>query len=403
MKVVFITPVTPYKENMRGPSGHPYHLMVERPAGIDIVIYSFNQNHLPADTIDAVEQELGVEIRLLSNPKWISWILKFHLTFVRLFLNYPIQYYVRLGKKTLDEINALHPDLVWLYCQEFSGLAHQLKDYPRLHTLPDCYSLHFYRRLALRSSVKNMTEYLRVLLMYRKHYRMESHYSTDENVVYHLVGEEDAHFLHSIQPGINAHFIRHPHYEVSTNDNAKRFHQSKIRLLFAGRYDLYSQQAADEVLQLMCANGKGSVNKLKEHYFVTFLGKGWEKHVEVLKGAGYEVNHIRFAPDYIEEIRKHDIQMQPLSVGTGTKGKVLDALANGLLVIGTPYALENIAVKHGESCVEYRNPQEAVNVLLDIPNNIRKYETMAKDGQQQVLIHHNRARISDQLFNLLKV
>jgi glycosyltransferase involved in cell wall biosynthesis len=117
-----------------------------------------------------------------------------------------------------------------------------------------------------------------------------------------------------------------------------------------------------------------------------------------MKKAGYEVNHIKFAPDYIEEICKHDIQLTPIAIGTGTKGKVLDALANGLLVIGTPYALENIAVEHGVSCIEYRQPQEVTDVLLDIPNNLQKYERMAEEGRRQVLQVHNRAALASQLF-----
>ena len=138
--------------------------------------------------------------------------------------------------------------------------------------------------------------------------------------------------------------------------------------------------------------------QLKKNYAITFLGKGWEKHVEDLRKAGFEVNHIKFAPDYIEEICKHDIQITPIAIGTGTKGKVLDALANGLLVIGTTYALENIAVKHGESCIEYHYPSEVIDILNDIPNNLYKYERMAEAGRQAVLKYHNRRKISSELF-----
>ena len=142
-------------------------------------------------------------------------------------------------------------------------------------------------------------------------------------------------------------------------------------------------------------------NYLKEHYSITFLGKGWEKHVETLRGAGYEVEHIRFAPDYIEEICKYDIQITPISIGTGTKGKVLDALANGLLVIGTKYAMENIAVKNGESCIEYDDAKEVIGILKDIPYDIQKYEKIAEEGRRCVLEYHNREKIARELFSLM--
>lgn len=420
MNVVFITPVTPYKENMRGPSGHPYHLMIERPDNIDITIYSFNNNHLSVEAIHEVEKELRVKIKLLEQPKWLIWILKLHLTFIRLLLKFPINYYIRLNKQQVKEIEEEKPDLIWGYCQEFSGILKQFRNFKRLHTVPDCYSLHFYRRLGKRLTLTSKKEYLRVIANYSKHYRMECNYDSSDNIVYHLVGEDDKNFLLEINPYLNAHFIRHPHYDVCTNgnDNANRghFHQPKIKLLIAGQYNFYMKQDADSLIRSLTSNPshkergiddlhkseKSVVELLKEHYTITFLGKGWEEHVETLRGVGYEVNHIKFADNYIEEICKHDIQITPISIGTGTKGKVLDALANGLLVIGTPYAMENIAVKHDESCIEYRNPKEVIDVLMDILKNIQKYETMANVGQQQILKHHDRAHISSQLFSIVQ-
>lgn len=193
-----------------------------------------------------------------------------------------------------------------------------------------------------------------------------------------------------------------------------RFHQPKIKVLVAGQYNYYMKQEADLLVQEL---KNGRMEELKSHYSYTFLGKGWERHVETMRQAGYEVEHITFAPDYIEEIVKHDIQITPIAIGTGTKGKVLDALANGLLVIGTLYAMENIAVEHGVSCIEYRHPQEVIKILLDIVkndnvnvnenempsyenSNRRKYEEIAAEGQRQVLKHHDRKLIAQQLFGL---
>ena len=49
MKIVFISPVTPYKENMGGPSGHPYHLMIKRPSDIEITCLLYTSPS-PRDT-----------------------------------------------------------------------------------------------------------------------------------------------------------------------------------------------------------------------------------------------------------------------------------------------------------------------------------------------------------------
>lgn len=407
MKVVFITPVTPYKENMGGPSGHPYHLMIERPENIDIIIYSYNNNHLSQETISQVEQELRVDIKLLKQPIWWLLIIRLHLTFIRLLLKYPINCYIRLNDKTKAEIQSQKPDLIWGYGQEFNGILRQFKESRRLHTVPDCYSLHFYRRLGKKLTLSSMKEYWRVVTNYSKHYRMERDYDDSSNIVYHLVGEEDRRFLQEISPRLNSHFIRHPRYEVNKlkieNGELKiKFHEQKIKLLIAGRYDLYMRQSADELIAHLNdnVNLNPNLNLLKEQYTLTFLGKGWEGHVEALRDAGWEVEHIKFAPDYIEEITKHDIQITPIAFGTGTKGKVLDALANGLLVIGTPYAMENIAVENGVSCIEYREPKEVMDVLSDIITNREKYEAMAQAGREAVLKYHDRRLLAEELLGI---
>ena len=132
------------------------------------------------------------------------------------------------------------------------------------------------------------------------------------------------------------------------------------------------------------------------------MGKGWNVKVDELRKSGIKVQLIEFVPNYIEEIIKYDIQINPLSVGTGTKGKVLDAIANGLLVIGTPYALENIAVKNQESCIEYSDANEIIEILKDIPMRKDFYENIALNGRNSVLKFHNRKLIAEQLFGFMK-
>ena len=187
-------------------------------------------------------------------------------------------------------------------------------------------------------------------------------------------------------------------YDIASPQKIIKFSSPKIKLLIAGQYNFYMKVSTDELIRLLV--DKTIVEKLAPQYTINFLGRGWETHADNMTKAGYEVNHMVFAENYVEEIRNHDIQITPISIGTGTKGKVLDAIANGLLVIGTSYALENIAVKNGVSCVEYQKAEEAVQVLLDIPNNISYYEQMAELGRNKVLTVHAREKCGAKLFSL---
>ena len=261
MKIAFITPVTPYKENIGGPSGHPYHLLVERPQDIDVEIYSYNANKLSPETIEDVERELRVKVHVLKQPVFFTWVLRLHLTFVRLFLKYPIGYYIRLPKCTAEQIKASTPDGIWGYCQEFSGILKQFKEYKRVHTVPDCYSLHWFRRLGCRFTLASVGEFFRCVANYRKHYRMERDYDANDNMIAHLVGEEDVRFLKEINPSINAFFLRHPHYELPKTPKVVKFSSSKIKLLVAGRYDFYMKEKADEMLNLL--TDENNVSQLK--------------------------------------------------------------------------------------------------------------------------------------------
>ena len=404
MKIVFITPVTPFIDG--GTSAHIYHLTLGRSNDIEMDIYTFNNNNRTPEEIKVVEEQLNVRIHIIKMPLWIRLLFMFHLSIIRVFLKFPIYYYLKVDRRTATEIEEKRPDGIWIYGEELASVTRQFPNYRRVHTLPDSEAMYFYRMIQQRFVTKHPMTYWKNILMYKKYVCMEQHYDNHPSITYHLVGEADADFIKNNNPGIDARFIRHPHYHILNPNRTIKFHQPRIKLLFAGQYNLYMKESADELIAQIDDRTKKSElrtkNYLKEHYVFTFLGKGWEMHVETLRSAGYEVEHIKFAPDYIEEICKHDIQITPIAIGTGTKGKVLDALANGLLVIGTPYAMENIAVKHGESCIEYRTPQEVIEVLMDIPQNIRKYEDMAAEGQRQVLSQHNPTVVSQTLFGIFK-
>jgi len=412
MNITLITFVSPASENIRGTSALPYHLIKgwnptttlpegEGDVAHNFSIYTFNNNALSDEKIAEVSQELGAEIKTVPMPRWYQWMFRLHILFLRIFMKYPFVNYIKLPQGYVDEIKASQPDLIWVMGEELSRIVKQFPNTRRIQIGPDTESLYYYRMMGRRFVMNNVIDYWKCAMMYRKYARMERDFCTDKDFTYYAVGEEDVRHLQQLNPKVQARFLRHPHYEIksptpSLPEGEGGFHSPRIKVLIAGRYDLYMKQEAD----LLSSQFTVHSSQLSENYVITFLGKGWEKHVETLRSAGYEVEHIKFAPDYIEEICKHDIQITPISIGTGTKGKVLDALANGLLVIGTPYAMENIAVEHGESCIEYRQPQEVIEVLKDIPNNIQKYEMMAAEGRRQVLTQHNRKKIADQLFSL---
>lgn len=396
MKIALISNMTPAAENVRGTSALPFHILVHRPKDVEVDVYTLDYNQLPAEKIKESEERLNVKIIILPRPKKIEWLLNHKVGLLcRLFMSYPIHNYVTLSDTQVAEIKSKGYDGIWIYGEEMSRVSKQFSEYKRCHLLPDCTSLFFYRMMGRRFVFKSLSYMLKNFMFYRKFLRMESEFDLSKNIHYFLVGEADTKSLKNINPGIQAHFLRHPHYDVSRIDfDFDIDSDRKIRLLVAGRNDYYMQQDAELAVEALSKH-----RELAENYIITFLGKGWESHVNKLKTVGFDVNHITFAPDYVEEVSKHDIQLTPISIGTGTKGKVLDALSNCLLVIGTWYAMENIAVKSGESCVTYDSTEELIGWLNVLAKDRLRISQIAQRGREAVLTEHAREKCSKELFD----
>lgn len=392
-KITLISLSTPTFNNVRAASALPYHLIkgAKESAETEFEIYSFNINNIDAMGIGKTEQELGVKIRVLKQPKFIRWLFRFHLLFLRVFLKFPLYTYLSLCKETQEAISRYNPDIVWIYGEEIAGLAKLFSDKRCIVTMPDCESMYYYRLLSKRSATDSLLKTVKYLYAYLQYRRMEKSVYSD-GVLYHFVGKADRDFFKEINPKANAIFLRHPLYAYN-DEKIIKFHQPQIKLLFAGRYDFYCSHGSDDLLKEIIKS-----DTLKKQYEITFLGKGWENWNELLNNAGWTAKQIVFAPDYIEELQKHDIQVNAIDIGTGTKGKVLDAISNGLLEFGTQYALENITVVHNESCILYYDITEAIEILKEIPQNTTKYETMAMKGRQMVIDFHSRKVIALQLF-----
>lgn len=247
--------------------------------------------------------------------------------------------------------------------------------------------------LSKRFVTKNILSFIKNFWAYQQYRRLERD-AFLQSAKYHFVGEKDRDFYQEINPAADAVFLRHPLYEF-VSDLSKPIFSDPIKLLIAGRYDFYMQEAVDEALSAISENA----DVLSGKYVLTFLGKGWEKWNAKLKAKGFITEVKTWVDDYAKELRLYDIQLTPIVVGTGTKGKVLDAISNGLLVIGTRWALENIDYENNGSAIEYSNADELVSILKDIPSNPNFYEQIACEGYNRIIKRHDKSLISHQLFD----
>ena len=397
MKVALISLSTPTVYNQGAASALPYHLLKYRAENIQVEIWSFNINHIKLADIPQIETELNVKVHLLKLPIWISLVGSLLGKLLRIILKYPFLYYLSIPDEYRREIKSKSFDFIWIYGEELANLATLFEDKQIVITTPDCEAMYYYRVLALQKVCTKWSSLIRCMMMYAKYVSMVQKFPIGSKIKYHLVGLEDRNFLLNLNPNLQTRFIYHPHYEVSYNKKIV-FSSPKIKILIVGRYDFYMKDACDEAFDVFIAHPELSI-----FYQITFLGKGWESWTVKLQNVNYSVNHISFVPDYIKEIQKYDIQLTPITVGTGTKGKVLDAIANGLLVVGTLRALENIAVENNSSCICYESKHQLYDLLCHIPNNVKYYELIASRGRNIVLEKHGCRHISKEFFSLFSI
>lgn len=399
MNIVLITQITPTEDNFNGPSALMYHLLLHRASDISVCIFTTNSNQVTDQEIDSIARKMNAKIEVFSTKKKSRLFAKQKVAhiFAKLKgeIEIPIRYTEKLPVWVLDKIQSIKPDLIWLYPHNCLGFIQQLDGYKMVVTGPDCASLHLSRALrdsfVFRNNADVSLSWNELILNYEREL-------AKKQVLIHLVGQTDVDYFRCLSGNDNAVFFPHPHYNLA-NKVIDLQNKSKIKVVLSGKPDIYTNTDVNEFMRLLLT----STDKLlKDRFEYTFLGKMWTPYVDKLVGAGYEVKQIGWVDNYIESLAEYDVQIFPISVGSGTKGKVLDALSTGLVSIGSDYAFENIAVEDGESCCVYKRCSEILDFLKKIAECPSEYEKMADLGRKQVRLYHNPEMIISNMIKYLE-
>ncbi|MBS5550579.1 MAG: glycosyltransferase [Bacteroides sp.] len=399
MNIVLITQITPTEDNFNGPSALMYHLLLHRASDISVCIFTTNSNQVTDQEIDSIARKMNAKIEVFSTKKKSRLFAKQKVAhiFAKLKgeIEIPVRYTEKLPVWVLDKIQSIKPDLIWLYPHNCLGFIQQLDGYKMVVTGPDCASLHLSRALRDSFLFRNNTH---VSLSWNELILNYERELAKKQVLIHLVGQTDVDYFRCLSGNDNAVFFPHPHYNLA-NKVIDLQNRSKIKVVLSGKPDIYTNTDVNEFLRLLLTS---TVKLLKDRFEYTFLGKMWTPYVDKLVGAGYEVKQIGWVDNYIESLAEYDVQIFPISVGSGTKGKVLDALSTGLVSIGSDYAFENIAVEDGESCCVYKRCSEILDFLKKIAECPSEYEKMADLGRKQVRLYHNPEMIISNIIKYLE-
>lgn len=396
MKICLIASYMPWHENRGAACALLYWLIMCRPQDIDIQVLCLNTNSIPEKDVDIVREELKCDIKVIPNPRW-NRIIRGSSYFAKLFswiMPKPFSDYYVVPKKIHQIIQNGDYDAIWLYPMHLYRLAYKYPKKKFVVTGMDCESLNKLTRIAdpifLNHTIGNFHQWVNL----RQDIRREKKLNKD-NILYHVVGLADLNFYERHTRAKNSFFLLHPHYGAHPKEIV--FSEDKLKVLFAGAYNFFTKTDMDVIVDELIRH-----NNLKEKIKITFLGRNWEGISVRLIEAGYECEVKTWVDNYIEEIRKYDIQVTPITNGGGTKAKILDAMTSGLLVVSSTLAYLNIAVRDNDSIVLYKRPEDVPAILNSIYNNKSKYEKIAMKGCDQILTYHNPRRCSTRFFGIVE-
>jgi glycosyltransferase involved in cell wall biosynthesis len=393
MKVVLVSSYTPTKENFGGISALPYHLLKDRHSDIEVVLFTYNLNNVSTDEIKDINALLNIDIHIMLVPFLHKIIMKPLVDkLLKLVYKYRNSSLLFPNLKYRNEIEKLNPDFIWIYPSNHYKMAKKMPNSKFLISGCDSWSLAAIRHLKDPYVSKNRLRSINMFNQFQQSINTEIDYNM-KNTIIHFVGLEDNRYYNKFS-GNNSFFLLHPHFELSKKNI--EFNPLKLKILITGRNDLFVYTDVNALIGELINKS----HELKDKITITIIGKGWNKIIQRLIISGYESNCIEWVDNYINEIIKYDVQIFPICVGTGTKGKVLDAIANGVLSIGSKIAFENICIRNMVHCVSYQSPQEIGNVIINIIVNKKKYELIAESGREQVRKLHSPIRLSNRFFEI---
>ncbi|MEP6714673.1 MAG: glycosyltransferase [Terriglobia bacterium] len=103
-------------------------------------------------------------------------------------------------------------------------------------------------------------------------------------------------------------------------------------------------------------------------------------------------------PDMRPYYRDASVVVVPLRVGSGTRLKVLEAMAAGVPVVSTPLGTEGIDFTEGRDLITAANPSDFATAVLTLVNNANRGKELAAAGRNLVCAKYDWDIIGARLF-----
>ncbi|MBV9951157.1 MAG: glycosyltransferase [Acidimicrobiia bacterium] len=222
--------------------------------------------------------------------------------------------------------------------------------------------------------------------LYRMYGRRETHYTRLEEVrqwsrADHVVAvsDTDREAMTELVPDLQATVVPNC---VDTNRfvPSPRRHEERLGAVFVGKMDYRPNLDAmvwfvDGVLPL--------VRSVVPDFQLTIVGRDPASRVQAL-GRAPGVHVVGRVDDTLPYLHEAALEVVPLRAGSGSRLKVLEALASGTPVVTTELGVEGLAVEPGRHVVVAEGPVELANAIVDLLADPSRRARLADAGRQLV-------------------
>ena len=380
----------PTRDNIAWPTAPPWYLLANAPANVDVHLFYFRHEEKHRERwIDDLKHLRLASVTELE-PFWTRWEHWLRISNKASRQGFPVQVdWFPVRRKTVKLIQACRPDLIWIYPHWLSRWATALDAERIVVTGPDCAVLYCERVIkeCVGCTPEESEKYQADLATYTV---LEQFLAKTGSAV-NVVGKADADRFNELAGRPLATFTVLPHFAFVARPDISR-EGEPLRVIMSGDPSASYIGAHGPRLVASLVN---EAPKLREHLSITLTGRNWDSLATKLLGAGYSVRYETWVDDYSTTLAAHDVALCPYVVGAGTKCKVLQAMATGLLTIGSRFSFENVKATAGRDYMEYREPEEVARLLSEILVERSRSECIAKSGANAVREFHSPRRTGE--------
>ncbi len=303
----------------------------------------------------------------------------FRLACKNLFLRYPLvaqRYFIEEARERIDQILGRHSiDLVHMDMLALGLYRGLLKDTPVVLTNHNVESLRLYRWIEIEKNLllKSFlfTQYLKLKAFEKRMCRVFNRCIVvsdyDKSYLNHLCGMDN---FTVVPNGVDIHYFKPESGEVRRNH----------LVWVGGMTGPYNSDAVDFFIEKIWPVIKYEVPEAT----IDFAGGGPTQKLRDEASEDKSVQVLGFVPDIRPIVQRGSVFVAPIRTGSGTKIKVLNAMAQAKPVVATTVAAEGIDVAPGENILIADVPEEFAKKVLYLLRNEEIAKQMGEKARELI-------------------